>query len=62
LEDRGINGRMGSEWILRILSRGEGLWSGLSTLRIGAGGGLCEYGDEPTGSGAMELGTGIIVG
>jgi hypothetical protein len=36
VEDRGFNGRMGSEWILGRL----GVWSAISWLRIGAGGGL----------------------
>jgi hypothetical protein len=39
LEDRGVDGRMGSEWMLRKLAGGE-VWSGSSWLRIGAGGGL----------------------
>jgi hypothetical protein len=29
-----------------------GVLSGFSCLRIGTGGGLCKYGDEPSGSGA----------
>jgi hypothetical protein len=37
-EDRGVNGRMGSEWILGRLA--EGLLSGYTWLRIGASGGL----------------------
>jgi hypothetical protein len=31
------------------------VWSGSNWLRIGAGGGSCEYGDEPAGSGATDL-------
>jgi hypothetical protein len=38
-EDQGVDGRMGSEWILGRLD-GEGVWSGFSWLRIGAGSGL----------------------
>jgi hypothetical protein len=34
---------------------GWGVSSGSSWLRIGTGGGCCEYGDEPSGSGATEL-------
>jgi hypothetical protein len=37
-EDRGVNGRMGSELILGRLA--EGVLSGYSWLRIGASGGL----------------------
>jgi hypothetical protein len=33
-EDRGVDGRMGSEWILRRLAGG---WSEFSWLRIGTG-------------------------
>jgi hypothetical protein len=44
---------MGSEWILGRLA--GGVWIGSSWLRIGDGGGLCEHGDEPSGSGATEL-------
>jgi hypothetical protein len=36
-EDRGVDARMRSEWILRRL---VGVWSGFSWLRIGTGGGL----------------------
>jgi hypothetical protein len=32
-----------------------GMQSESSWLRIGTGGGSCEYGDEPAGSGAMDL-------
>jgi hypothetical protein len=38
LEDQGIDGRMGSEWILGRLA--GGVWSASSWLRIGTGGGL----------------------
>jgi hypothetical protein len=34
LEDQGVDGRMGSKWILRRLV-GGGVWSGFSWLRIG---------------------------
>jgi hypothetical protein len=36
-EDRGVDGRMGSEWILGRLA---GVWSGYKCLRIVTGGGL----------------------
>jgi hypothetical protein len=32
-EDQGVDGRMGSKWILRRLV--EGVWSGFTWLRIG---------------------------
>jgi hypothetical protein len=38
LEDQGIGGRMGSEWILGGLA--WGMWIGFDWLRIGTGGGL----------------------
>jgi hypothetical protein len=34
---------------------GWGVWSGFSWLKIGSLAGCCECGDEPSGSGAMEL-------
>jgi hypothetical protein len=37
-EDRGVDGRMGSELILRILA--GSVWSGFGWLRIGTGDGL----------------------
>jgi hypothetical protein len=40
LDDQGVDGRMGSEWILGRLAGGGGMWSGSSWLRIGADGGL----------------------
>jgi hypothetical protein len=52
-EDRDVDGRMGSEWILGRLD--GGVWSTPSWLRIGPVAGSCKYGDEPVGSGAMEL-------
>jgi hypothetical protein len=39
LEDRGVNGKMGSEWILGSLAW-ERVKSGSIWLKIGAGGGL----------------------
>jgi hypothetical protein len=39
LKDQGVDGRMGSKWILSSRSLE----------------GCCEYGDEPSGSGATEL-------
>jgi hypothetical protein len=38
LEDQGVGGKMGSEWILGRLA--GGVWSGVSWLRRGTGGGL----------------------
>jgi hypothetical protein len=38
LEDQGVDGRMGSKWILRRLV--GGVWSGFSWLTIGTVGGL----------------------
>jgi hypothetical protein len=38
LNDQGVDGRVGSEWILGRLA--GGMWSGSSWLRIGADGGL----------------------
>jgi hypothetical protein len=38
LEDQGVGGKMGSEWILGKLA--WGVWIGFDWLRIGAGGGL----------------------
>jgi hypothetical protein len=38
LENQGVDGRMGSKWILGRLVRG--LWSGFTWLRIGIAGGL----------------------
>jgi hypothetical protein len=38
LEDQGIDGRMGSKWILGKLV--GGVWSGFTWLRIGTVGGL----------------------
>jgi hypothetical protein len=37
-EDQGVGGKMGSEWILRILA--WGVWIGFDWLRTGTGGGL----------------------
>jgi hypothetical protein len=37
-EHQGVDGRMGSEWIMGRLA--GGVWSGFISLRIGAGGGL----------------------
>jgi hypothetical protein len=38
LEDQGVGGKMGSEWILGRLA--WGVWSGFDWLRTGTGGGL----------------------
>jgi hypothetical protein len=51
LEDRGIDGRRESEWILERLP-GK-IVIGFSWLRIGAG--CCECSDKPLGSGITEL-------
>jgi hypothetical protein len=53
LEDQGVDGSMGSKWILRRLF--GGVWSGFTWLRMGTVGGLFECGDEPSVSGAKEL-------
>jgi hypothetical protein len=45
LEDQGVSGKMGSEWILgRLDGSGQGPVAG-----------CCECGDEPSGSCATEL-------
>jgi hypothetical protein len=51
LEDQGIGGKMGPEWILGKL--GWEVWIGFDWLRIGAG--CCECGVEPSGSYAAEF-------
>jgi hypothetical protein len=38
LEDQGVGGKMGSEWILGRLA--WGVWIGFDCLRTGTGGGL----------------------
>jgi hypothetical protein len=48
LEDRGVDGRMGSEWILGRLAGGVE-WIQWSVA------GSCKYCDEPLGSGATDL-------
>jgi hypothetical protein len=57
LEDQGVGGKMGSEWILGRLA-----WGGCGLDSTGSGqgpvAGCCECGDEPSGSGATELVTG----
>jgi hypothetical protein len=50
LEDQGVDGRMGSEWILGKLAGGR--WIGFNWLRIGTSD---ECGDKPLGSCATEL-------
>jgi hypothetical protein len=53
LEDQGIYGRMGSEWILGRLAgrcRVDPVGS-----EYGLVAGSCKYSDEPSGSGTMEL-------
>jgi hypothetical protein len=51
LEDQGVGGKMGSEWILGRLA--WGVWIGFDWLRTGTG--CCECGDEPSGSCTTEL-------
>jgi hypothetical protein len=53
LEDQGVDGNMGSEWILGRLAWG----CGLDSTGSGQGpvAGRCECGDEPSGSCATEL-------
>jgi hypothetical protein len=48
LEDPGVDGRTILKWIFERL--GVGAQTGLIWLRIGTGGGLLLYGDEPSGS------------
>jgi hypothetical protein len=52
LEDQGVGGKMGSEWILRILAWGVD-WIRLAQDRDQWRG--VECGDEPSGSCATEL-------
>jgi hypothetical protein len=51
LEDQGVDGRMGSEWILVRLA---GAVYKVDSVGSGQGSvvGSCEYGEEPSGSGA----------
>jgi hypothetical protein len=53
LEDQGVGGKMGSEWILGRLAWGGGLDSTGSGQ--GPVAGCCECGDEPSGSCATEF-------
>jgi hypothetical protein len=53
LEDQGISGKMGSEWILGRLAWGCGLDSTVSGQ--GPVADCCQCGDEPSGSCATEL-------
>jgi hypothetical protein len=57
-EDRGLDGRMGSEWILGIMA-GEVGGGGGGMDSVGSGhepvAGSCEHGDESSGSGATEF-------
>jgi hypothetical protein len=54
LEDQGVGGKMGSEWILGRLAWGG---CGLDSAVPGQGpvAGCCECGDEPSGSYATDL-------
>jgi hypothetical protein len=59
-EDQGIDGKMESEWDVRKIGGwrgGGGAGVHLVGSRLGMVVGSCEYGDEPLGSGAMELHT-----
>jgi hypothetical protein len=53
-EDRGVDGRMGTEWILRRL---VGVVCGMDPVGSGQRpvAGSCEYSDETSVSGATEL-------
>jgi hypothetical protein len=53
LEDQGIGGKMGLEWILKRLASGCGFDSTGSGQRPVAG--CCECGAEPSGSCVTEL-------
>jgi hypothetical protein len=53
LEDQGVGGKMGSDWMLGRSAWGCGLDSTGSGQRPVAG--CCECGDEPSGSCATEL-------
>jgi hypothetical protein len=53
LEDQGVGGKMGSEWILGRLAGGCGLDSTVSGQ--GPVAGCCECGDEPSGPFATQL-------
>jgi hypothetical protein len=53
LENQGVGGTMGSEWILGRLAWGCGLGSISSGQELMAS--CCECGDEPSGSCATEL-------
>jgi hypothetical protein len=54
LEDQGVGGKMGSEWIFGRLA-----WGGCRLDSTGSGqgpvAGCCECGDDPSGSCATEL-------
>jgi hypothetical protein len=58
LKDQGVDGRMGLEWMLGRLAGG----CGVESLGSGWGpvAGFCEYGDEPSGSGAALLDNTIL--
>ena len=47
LEDPVVDGRIILNWILKKWDRA---WTGSIWLKIGTGGGLCECGNEPSGS------------
>ena len=48
LGDPGLDGRIILKWI--VSKWDVGVWTGSSWLRIGTGGGICECGNEPSGS------------
>jgi hypothetical protein len=59
-EDRGVDGRVESEWILREIGWG----CRVDTVGSGYGpqAGCCKYCDEPSGSGATELELALLIG
>jgi hypothetical protein len=52
-EDQGVDGSVGSKWIVGRLV--GGVWSGFTWFRTGIVGGFYECSDEPLGSGPTEL-------
>ena len=52
-EDLDVDGRTKLKWIFKKWN-GGGAWTGLIWLRIGADGGSCECGTEPSGTTKCE--------
>jgi hypothetical protein len=50
LEDRGVDGRIGSEWVFRILA--ETVWNGFRWVWMGPAADCCEHGGELSSSSA----------